>query len=77
MSANFSAMNRAIIEYIKANIPEDPNKAYIGTVHGSSVILKNKSYPFIPMVDLWYNNGDTVACLLPENSGAAVVVGGF
>lgn len=75
MPANFSEMNRAIINYINANIPEDPNKAHIGTVSGNRVVIGDKSYSFIPTVDLYFGDGDRVACLRPDNSSQAVVVG--
>lgn len=75
MAANFSAMNRAIIDYINANIPADPNKAHIGTVNGNRVVIGNKSYGYVPTVDMYFGDGDRVACLRPENSNQAIVVG--
>ena len=75
MSVNFSTMNRAIIDYINANIPADPNKAHIGTVSGNRIVIGEKSFPYIPTVDLYFGDGDRVACLRPENSNQAVVVG--
>ena len=52
MSANYSAMNRAIIDYINSKIPEDQNKAHIGTVRGNYVMIGNTSYSYTPAVDL-------------------------
>ena len=75
MSANFSAMNRAIINYINAQIPEDPNKAHVGTVSGNRVIIGDKSFSYVPTVDMYFGNGDRVACLRPDNSSQAIVVG--
>lgn len=77
ISANFSAMNQAIMDYIRANIPQDPNKAHIGTVSGNRVIIGEKSYDFIPTVDLYFGDNSRVACILPEHSSSAVVVGVF
>lgn len=73
--ANFTDMNQAIINYIKANIPTDPNKAYVGTVSGNQVFIGNKSYAFTPTIDLYFGDGDKVACLLPDNYNSAAVVG--
>lgn len=75
MAANFSAMNQAIIAYINANIPTDPNKALVGVVSGNQVIIGNKSMSFVPAVNLYFGDGDRVACILPDNYNAAAVVG--
>lgn len=75
ISADFSAMNNAIVNYIKANLPKDPNKAHIGTIKGKRVVIDNKSYQFTPTVDMYFGDGDRVACLLPDNSNLAAVVG--
>ena len=73
--ANFSAMNRAILEYIKANIPKDTNNAHVGRVEGGKVIIDNKSYGYVPTVDLYFGEGSRVACILPDKSNYAAVVG--
>ena len=75
MSVNFSAMNRAIIDYIDSKIPKDTNKAQIGTVSGNRVIIGNKSYAYTPTVDMYFGSGSRVACILPDNSNSAAVVG--
>ena len=46
MTADFSAMNRAILDYIDSKIPKDVNKAQIGTVSGNRVIIGNKSFGY-------------------------------
>ena len=74
-SVNFSNMNRAIIDYINSKIPKDQNKAKVGTVSGSRVVIGNKSYGFIPTVDMYFGDGDRVACIIPDNFSAAAVVG--
>lgn len=73
--ANFSAMTRAILNYIDAKIPKDPNKAHVGIVNGNCVVIDGKSYSYIPTVDMYFGDGDKVACILPENSNSAAVVG--
>lgn len=75
MSVNFSQMNRAIIAYIDAHIPKDTNQAHIGVVNGNRVVIGNKSYGFTPTVDMYFGEGSRVACLLPENSNSAAIVG--
>lgn len=77
MSANFSAMNRAILSYIDSKIPKDTNKAQIGVVSGNRVVIGNKSYSFTPTVDLYFGDNSRVACILPENSNSAAIVGVF
>ena len=73
MTANFSAMNRAILDYISSKIPKDKNKAQVGTVSGNRVIIGSKSYNYTPTVDMYFGDGDRVACILPDNSSAAIV----
>ena len=75
MAANFSEMSRAIINYIDSKIPKDTNNAQIGTVTGTRVIIGNKSYNYTPTVDMYFGNGSRVACILPDNSNSAAVVG--
>ncbi len=70
-------MNNAIISYIKRNLPKDKNRAIAGRVQGGRVIAGNNSYPFIPVADIYFGNGDSVACLLPNSGNTAVVVGRF
>lgn len=75
MAVNFSAMNRAILDYIDSKIPKDTNKAHIGTVVGGRVVIGEKSYQYIPTVDMYFGDGDRVACILPEQTNSAAVVG--
>ncbi len=75
MSVNFSAMNRAILNYINSKIPKDTNRAQIGVVDGSRVVIGNKSYSYIPTVDMYFGTGSRVACILPEGYNSAAVVG--
>lgn len=68
-------MQNAIKNYIKRNLPKDENKAVTGRVSDGRVIVGNKSYPYVPAVDIYFESGDTVACLLPDSGNFAVVVG--
>lgn len=74
-SANLSHMQNAIINYIMANIPKEINKAHFGRVHGGNVIIDNQSYSYVPTVDLYFGDGDTVACILPDSGNVAAIVG--
>ena len=69
------SMQSAIIEYIKSQIPQDKNKAHIGTVRNGHVVIDNESFSFIPAVDLYFGNGSQVACIRPDNTNTAVIVG--
>ena len=69
------SMQDAIIDYIKSQMPQDKNKAHIGTVRKGRVVIDNESYPYIPTVDLYFGDGSQVACIRPENTNTAVIVG--
>ena len=75
MNSNILSMQNAIIEYIRSQMPEDKNKAHIGTVRNGRVVIDNESFPYIPTVDLYFGDGSQVACIRPENSNTAVIVG--
>ena len=75
LSSSISTMQAAIIRYIRANIPKDPNRAHIGTINGNRVVIGNKSYAYDPAVDIFFQNGDKVYCLLPNGSNVAAIVG--
>lgn len=74
-SADKLAMQKAIMDYIWANIPKDKNKAQIGTIKNSRVVIGNTSYGYVPGVDLYFGEGSRVACIQPEQTNSAVVVG--
>lgn len=74
-SNNIIEMQNAVKDYIRRNLPIDKNKAVTGVVHGGRVIVGNSSYPFVPAVDIFFGEGDRVACILPDSGITAVVVG--
>lgn len=74
-SAALLEMQQAIIAYVKACLPKNPNKAKRGVVHGNRVVIGNKSYPYIPTVDMYFGEGDSVYCVLPDSGNMAAVVG--
>lgn len=75
VSADKLAMQKAIMDYIDSRIPKDKNKAQIGTIKNNRVVIGNNSYGYVPGVDLYFGEGSRVACLQPEQTNSAVVVG--
>ena len=74
-SANFKDMQAAVVNWVKANMPEDTNRAHFGIIHGDNVIIGNKSYNYAPAVDLHFDNGDSVACIMPDSGNIVAIVG--
>ena len=75
MSNKILLMQNAIIDYIQSQLPQDKNKAHIGTISKGRVIIDNQTFDYIPTVDLYFGEGSRVACIRPDNSNEAVVVG--
>ena len=75
MNSNILSMQNAIIDYIKSQLPEDKNKAHIGTISKGRVIIDDQTFDYIPTVDLYFGEGSQVACIRPDKSNAAVIVG--
>ena len=73
--ADFSAMNRAIINYVNSRLPKDKNRTVKGILSGDNVIIGNKKYYADMVSDMYYRNGDEVYCLLPESGYKVAVVG--
>lgn len=74
-SNNILEMQNAIKNWVKNNMPKDRNKSVTGLVQGGRVIVENQSYPFVPVADIYFGEGDRVVCLLPDKGLTAVVVG--
>jgi len=74
-SNNILEMQNAVKSWVKRHMPKDTNKAVTGIVQGNRVIINNQSLPFIPAVNIFFENGDSVVCLLPDSGNVAVVVG--
>lgn len=75
ISANIKDMQESVVDWVKANMPRDINRAYFGTVHGNKIIIGNRSYDYIPTVDLYFEDGDSVACIMPNGGNTVAVVG--
>lgn len=74
-ASSFSAMQRAIIDYINSEIPKDINRARTGTISDGNILIGNKRYRADFINDMFYQDGDNVVCLLPQDGNFAAVVG--
>lgn len=74
-SSTVKDMQIAVVNWALAHLPKDSNKAHFGLVRGNSVIINNKSYPYAPAVDLFFQDGDRVACIMPDSGNIVAVVG--
>ena len=74
-SNNILEMQNAIKTWVKNNMPRDRNKSVTGVVQGGRVIVENQSYPYVPVADIYFSEGDRVVCLLHDTGRLAVVVG--
>lgn len=74
-SANIKDMQEAVMSWVKANMPRDTNRAHFGRVCGNKILIGNQTYNYIPTVDLYFENGDSVACIMPDSGNVVAVVG--
>lgn len=76
MAVDLNGMKRSISVMVGAAIYQVTRnqKAKRGTVSGGNVIVNNKAYPYVPAVDVFFENGDAVWCIISD-SGRAVIVG--
>lgn len=73
-----SAMQDAIIKYIEARLPKNINQAKVGVIDGKKVHLTDgRTLNFEPVTNIYFGSGSKVACLVPDNSNTAAVVGVF
>lgn len=75
ISASMKDMQQSIMNYIKANMPTDNNNAKIGVIRGGKVIIGNRSYDYTVTVDIFFEDGYSVACILPDSGNVAAIVG--
>lgn len=59
----------------RIKIETDKKKARPGKVRGGTVLIGNRSYNAIPVIDIYYEDGDTVWCLADDSAGTAIIVG--
>ena len=68
-----STIKNCIVSRIK--IETDKKKACQGIYRGGSVTIGNRSYRAVPVVDIYFQNGDTVWCLTNDSTASAIIVG--
>lgn len=66
-------IKNSIVRRVK--IEANKNKAQYGVVRGGSVVVGNKSYSAIPVVDVYYTDGDGVWVIPDQASNTCIVVG--
>ena len=59
----------------RIKIEASKNRAQSAVVRGGSVTIGNKSYSAIPVVDVYYTDGDNVWAIPDESSSRAIIVG--
>ena len=74
--ADLSGMKNAVSNLVAQAIYNRTKnqKARRGIVRGGSVVIEEKVLPFVPAVDMYFKDGDSVWCIISDN-GMAVVVG--
>ena len=50
-------------------------KAKRGVISGGNVIIGNKVLPYIPAVDVYFKDGDSVWAIIADGGRQAVIVG--
>lgn len=76
LQASIAGMQKAVRQYAEDYLERCREKetAKQGTVRGSRIYCGNRSYGFVPAVDEYFADGDTVWFVLSD-AGTAVVVG--
>lgn len=76
-SERIKAMQQTVTSCMVRRIQMEADKmrARTGVVRGGSVVIGNHVYNAIPVIDIYYEDGDQVWCLADDSSGTAVVVG--
>ncbi len=74
--ADLGRMQNAVANMVAQAIYKrtENQKARRGVVYGGKVTIGNKVVPYVPAVDMYFKDGDTVWCIISDN-GMAVVVG--
>lgn len=73
---SISSMKSAVSNYVSNAIytQTERQKAKRGIVRGGCVVIGNDVLPFIPAVDMYFQDGDAIWCLVSD-SGTAVIIG--
>lgn len=72
-----ASMKRSVKRYVDETLEKQKARetAKQGTIRGDRLIYGNRSYYYIPVVDEYFGNGDTVWFLLDSSGTTAIVVG--
>lgn len=74
---NLGGMKRAVSNMVTSAIytTTQNQKVKRGIVSGGSVVVGNRVLPYTAAVDIYFADGDSVWCLIPDGGRMAVVVG--
>lgn len=75
--ADLRSMQAAVSNLVAAAIYKrtENQKAKRGVIRGGSVVIGSKVLPYVPAVDMYFQDGDSVWCILSDSGRMAVVVG--
>lgn len=75
--ADLRGMKSAVTNLVATAINKrtENQKAKRGVIRGGSVAIGNKVVPYVPAVDIYFQDGDSVWCILSDSGRMAVVVG--
>ena len=70
-------MKQAVSNMVKSAIyvTTQNQKVKRGVVSGGNVVIGNRVLPYTAAVDIYFADGDSVWCLIPDGGRMAVVVG--
>lgn len=75
--ADLRSMQNAVANMVATAIYKrtENQKAKRGVIRGGSVVIGNKVVPYAPAVDIYFQDGDSVWCIIADGGRTAVVVG--
>lgn len=75
--ADLRSMKSAVTNLVATAINKrtENQKAKRGVIRGGSVVIGSKVLPYVPAVDIYFQDGDSVWCIIADGGRMAVVVG--
>jgi hypothetical protein len=75
--ADLRSMQNAVANMVATAIYKrtENQKAKRGVIRGGNVVIGNKVVPYVPAVDMYFQDGDSVWCIMADSGRSAVVVG--
>lgn len=75
--ADLQNMKAAVSDMVTTAIYKrtENQKAKRGVIHGGSVVIRDKVLPYVPAVDMYFQDGDSVWCIISDSGRMAVIVG--